>query len=130
MCYAVGAWTWSNHQYKHAVRGKLRDAQRAEIVAATGGGRKALYLPHVDIAHLEANVAQEGVYVECRKPATQYMLKAFDEPIGASDGQLSRWAVIESTSGTFHGRPVTETEYMQMISRPTQCCDEVRDELA
>lgn len=99
---------------KHA---PLPDHDRDQTVVATADGNPARYFPDVDAETVEAMAVRSGKDVPSGKPATYYRVLMLDEAIGASDGQISRWVLVESTSGDYHGRPITERRFRQLLAK-------------
>ena len=42
--------------------------------------------------------------------------KKYDYVIGACSGRETQFVRIEMTSGTIHGHPITENEYLKLLS--------------
>jgi len=119
MCSDPETWRWIDYR-KHKVPPWLRDAPADEIDRATAG-RPSLYYPSVNQRDLERQVAERGICVRSAKPATDYKIMEFVEPIGASEGKSSRWVMVQQTSGEFHGRPIAEHEYRRRLASPAKC---------
>ena len=73
----------------------------------------AKYLPGTSVELLERYVYQNGTKVE--NGATTLM--EFDHVIGASVGQQVRWMLVERSSGTIHGRPITQDLFRKLLKR-------------
>lgn len=123
MCLDVESCRWVSHNGKHRAPPSLKNAPMPEIDRATESGRPSLFYPGVDQFEIERNVLMEGMYVESGKPATKQKIMELDNHIGASDGQPSRWVMVEATSGDFHGRPITRALYERKLRRQKECCD-------
>ena len=110
MCEDGTQWKhWASFYAKHVPPAGLDQDQ---VVARTAPrGSPSYYLPRVDVREIEAETMRLGVYVSSGKPATVYKVHAFAADIGASEGAPSRWVLVESTSGTFHGRPISLRAY-------------------
>lgn len=121
MCFDESQWQWVDYR-KHIPPPRLREAPLNEINGLTEG-RRSLYYPSVQSRELEKAVLREGIYVHSPKPATVYKVKEFDDDIGASAGSPSKWVKVETTSGYFHGRPITRAEFDRLIGQRIPCCE-------
>lgn len=70
-----------------------------------------------DADRLEQIAIRDGVDVPCAKGATVVKVHEFDFVIGASRGEDSRWIWVESTSGVYHGYPITKGEYQRALAK-------------
>lgn len=123
MCFSEQTWQWIDYR-KHQTPPRLRAAPLDRIDRQTAG-RDSLYYPHTDQRSVEETVARTGTYVATAKPATIHKVMEFQSVIGASEGMPSRWTMVESTSGAYHGRPVTEAVFSRKMRNTVPCCDEV-----
>jgi hypothetical protein len=71
-------------------------------VPATRDGNSRYY-PHAQIEAIENEVVLRGAYIRTRKAATIYKIAEFPHEIGASEGEPSRWVMVECTSNVFTG---------------------------
>ena len=121
MCQDGGQWRqWANYKKHDASVGYARKA----VVDSTKDGGDSLYMPDVDARALERQAILLGVYVRTGRPNQVRKVLEFDSAIGASEGRESRWITVESTSGSWHGRPITEDNYKQRLKMRVKCCDE------
>jgi hypothetical protein len=97
---------WSDERKHRPIAGATRD----EIIAATARG-PSRYFETRSIRSIEEQVARWGFDVPSGHSPTVARVLSFDVSIGASKGKESRWAYVESTSGSFHGYPISEEEY-------------------
>ena len=104
---AVPEWDRWSDERKHR---PLASATRDEIIAATARGLSRYFETRL-IRSIEEQVARWGSDVPSGHPPTVARVLSFHVPIGASKGKESRWAYVESTSGSFHGYPISEEEY-------------------
>lgn len=49
------------------------------------------------------------------KNGKNWKVKKYDGIIGASGGKETQYIRIENNSGTIHGHPITESEYMKLL---------------
>lgn len=120
MCGDGRQWREPAEYGKHAPRAGLAEAN---LIAKSATG-PSFYFTGQDAHELESLAIRSGVYVTSRKPATVYKVHEFQAFIGASEGARSRWIFVESTSGTFHGYPISERLYLQLLKRTRECCDD------
>jgi hypothetical protein len=119
MCGDGTQWRQRAVYGKHAPRAGLDEAQ---IIAKSA--HRSIYFHGQDAASLEMMTIRSGTYVASAKPATVYKVHEFPSFIGASEGQRSRWIFIESTSGTFHGYPISHRLYLEHLKHRRECCDD------
>jgi hypothetical protein len=93
---------------KHVASKKLPWNQ---IVESTRRG-PAKYSPGTSIEALERRVWAEG---RATTNGRSWKVMEFADDIGASGGQASRWIRVEESSGTIHGHPITQAEYLRLI---------------
>lgn len=124
MCLDVQNCRWVDYYRKHQVPPRLREATKDEIDRDTASpGRASLFYPDADQQAIEGIVLRDGVYVESAKRATVYKIMEFQQPIGASEGEASRWVMVETTNGEYHGRPITRAHYLRRSRRVIECCE-------
>lgn len=121
MCFDESQWNWVRYR-KHIAPASVRTAPSNEVDGLTEG-RPSLYYPGVECRDTEETVLRDGVYVQSPKPATIYKVMEFDNHIGASSGGPSKWVKVESTSGFFHGRPISRAEFDRLIKHQIPCCE-------
>jgi hypothetical protein len=95
---------WTPHGHKHAAPKK---AAWNDVVKSTKKG-PAKYLPGTNIEALERKVWAEGTSDVTGK---NYKVMQFEQEIGASGGESSRWVRVEESGGTIHGHPITQAEF-------------------
>lgn len=100
---------WSNHGYKHF---PSKNVSWKDIVASTKHGA-AKYHPSIDIETLERDAWKTGQKVTNGKT---WKVKKYDYIVGACSGNETKFVRIEMTSGTIHGHPITESEYLKLLS--------------
>jgi hypothetical protein len=122
MCLDFDNCRWAAYYRKHQPAPRLRGAPRHEIDRETGDRRASLFYPDVDQQDLEERCLRQGKYVESAKRATVYKVMDFGLEVGASDGQSSRWVLVEVTNTEFHGRPITRENYERRIRKEIACC--------
>lgn len=64
-----------------------------------------------DIESIEKLAWKQGIPVNNGK---KWKVMRFDNVIGASAGKEARYMRVEFSSGTIHGYPITETEYLKL----------------
>jgi hypothetical protein len=124
MCLDVRNCHWADYYRKHQTPPRLRDATTGDIDLETEEGRPSLYYPSVAQLEVEESVLTQGFYVRSAKRATICKVREFGDLLGASEGQPSRWVLVEVTNGEFHGRPITRELYLKKMRFQTQCCEE------
>ncbi|MFC1707007.1 hypothetical protein ACFL59_09345 [Planctomycetota bacterium] len=107
---SVGGKQWRTWQ-EYRKHFPLPNRSREEIIAATANREPSRYFPGIDIEGLEMMAAREGVEVPSGSPTTLYKVYEHESEIGASDGKVSRWVRVESSSGVVHGHPITSERY-------------------
>jgi hypothetical protein len=101
-------FAWTSHGYKHFASSTH---SWTEIVRSTARG-PSKYLPNIDVEALERHVWKSG------SPTTNgrsWKVMEFDEVIGASSGDESRWVRVESSANTIHGHPITQQQYERLL---------------
>jgi hypothetical protein len=124
MCEDGTQWCVNADYDKHIPPPRLTKQQ---IVALTSRPRAASrYFHGQDHKELERTAAREGVYVGCGQPQGNKVCKVyeFQGPIGASEGNESRWLFVQSTSGEFHGYPISEDMFSKRMKTQRPCCDD------
>ena len=119
MCFDKGEWLRPASYRKHLPR---PSDTRAEVVAKSK--RRSLYYPGVDVSSLEEAAAKRGRYLDSTGGPTIHKVQEMERDIGASEGEPSRWLLVESTSGTYHGYPITEARYRKWLQKTRECCNE------
>jgi hypothetical protein len=76
-----------------------------------------LYFGGTDVEALERTAVDLGTCVSTAKAATYVRIHSFSDPIGAARGELTPYVRVECTSGTFHGRPISESFYARLLKR-------------
>jgi hypothetical protein len=99
----------------------MRDAPAAEIDESTKDGI-SLYYPGVRHEAIERMVLETGAYTASPKPATVFKVHRFPEEIGASEGEPTRCVIVQSTSGVFHGYPITQARFDAKMRKVVTCC--------
>jgi len=117
MCFDSGEWRERAQTTKHIIRS---ECSREEIVAKSR--RRSLYFCDVDVPKIEKEAADSGIYLTSNGTNTIHKIHEFLEPIGASEGEASRWVLVESTSGSSHGYPITEIAYQRWRKETRECC--------
>jgi hypothetical protein len=118
---------WQRHEADYDKHIPPAGLDRAEIIRRTSKpGAISRYLPGIDKAVVEMAAAREGVYVSCGGDKGHKMCKAchFPYDIGASEGNASRWVIVESTNGAYHGHPMSERAYLLKLKSERKCCNE------
>lgn|SRR6185437_4458776 len=123
MCLDFTKAQWSDHSKKHAAPPHFKDKTRAEIDSATHKGN-ALYYPGVMQHDLEAQALKSGLYVRPGSFAKVCKILEFNQAIGASEGESTKFVLVEYASGTFHGRPISPADYERRRANPVKCCEE------
>jgi len=100
---------WTSYNGRHAAK---KNAPWEQQIKNTQNG-PAKYLPGTDIESLERHVWENGQDVTTGKP---WKVMEFEEEVGASDGETSRWIRVENNGGTIHGHPITEREYQKLTT--------------
>ena len=94
---------------------------REQVIASTRNGRSARYFSATDIGATETTAARIGTCTRTKKPVTAFKVHEFEGAVGASDGEESRWVLVESTNGDFHGRPITKRVYLERLKLRMDC---------
>jgi len=120
MCIDQTNWRFCPYR-KHETPSKYRSNPLADIDRLTLNS-DSLYYPTHQPQVLEQLVIGAGIYVQSPKAHKTFKIHEFAEPIGACDGQPSRWVKVEVTSGEFHGRPISHEQYTRFANRQIPCC--------
>jgi hypothetical protein len=123
MCEDGTQWRVHEDYRKH---NPPRGLTPAQIVDGTRDGEPALYFRVSDRMPLEEIARAAGVYVACGSITGNKVCKVHEFPdlLGASEGLPSRWLFVESTSGRYHGRPISHRVYLEKLKAERPCCDE------
>jgi hypothetical protein len=122
VCFDVGEWRQQSSLRKHLPKPNYT---RSDVVKKEG--RRSMYFPDQDVAELERHVAMDGVYLSSTGKVTIHKIHEFEQEIGVSEGNVSRWALVESTSGTFHGYPISQQCFENWMKDTRECCNERSD---
>jgi len=120
MCIDQSKWHYCQYR-KHVTPPKYREKVTADIDRLTLES-DALYYPQFQPRDVEQQVVDGGIYVQSSKAHKVFKIYEFEWAIGACNGQSSRWVKIEVTSGEFHGRPITQEQFMRFLGRQVPCC--------
>lgn len=103
-------YKWVNYGFKHVAPKGLSWRQ---VVQSTKNG-PAKYVRGLNIEELERKVLNEGTQVEGKN----WKVLKHDSIIGAKDGVQTQYSRVEITpDGSFHGSPITETEYNKLTKK-------------
>lgn len=121
MCFDQTKWRFCDYR-KHETPVRYRSRTLQEIDRLTFNSISRYY-PHHQPQEIEKRVIEGGIYVRSHKPHKLFKLLAFEEEVGACDGQPSKWVKVEVTSNEYHGRPITREQYERFVARQTPCCE-------
>ena len=102
--------SWTAHGYKHFPN---KNMSWEKIVASTKNG-PAKYSPKIpNIEQFEREAWRTGRPVSNGK---NWKVKKYNSIIGAVDGHETQFVRIENSGGVIHGHPISESEYLKLIS--------------
>ena len=119
MCFDVGQWREPALLRKH-VPGPFD--RRDEVIQKSR--RRSMYFPGINVADTERKAIDGGVYLAQANAVTIHKVFEFTEDMGASEGERSRWLLVESTAGAYHGYPITAKKFREWMKQTRECCDE------
>lgn len=120
MCFDQTNWRYFPYR-KHEAPPTFRSKSFAEIDRLTKNSISRYY-PQVVAQEIETQVIHTGLYVRSHRAHKLFKLLEFAQPVGACDGEPSKWVKVEVTSGEYHGRPITADQYRRLLARQTPCC--------
>jgi hypothetical protein len=86
--------------------------------------RRSMFFVDVDVVAAEREAIKNGIYLTPSNPATVHKILEFQQDIGASEGERSRWLMVESTSVAYHGYPISAKQFRKWLTEKRECCDE------
>lgn len=120
MCIDQTRWRFCQYR-KHETPPAFRD-KPCDYIDGLTLNSDSLYYPQFQPREIERRVVDVGLYVQSPKAHKTFKILEFEVPIGACNGQPSKWVKIEATSDQYHGRPIAYEQYTRLLSRQIPCC--------